>query len=208
MSHIKLMTALAVLLSLGIGTACKPPAPPVDTAAEAKLKAEEEAQEKIQAEEAAKKVAEEAAKKKAQEDAEAARVKKIQDDAEAARRAAEAALRAAAAGVLVDINFDYNKDEIRRADRAKLTAIAEFLKAFPNARIIIEGHCDERGTEDYNLALGDRRASAAKSYLVGLGISDSDNRFRLISYGKARPKVPGDSEKSWFQNRRCEFKLQ
>ncbi|MDR2562188.1 MAG: OmpA family protein [Holophagales bacterium] len=206
MSHIKLMTALAVLLSLGIGTACKPPEPAVDPAAEAA---------KLQAEEDARKAAEEA-RKKAQEE-EAARVK-AQEDArraaeEAARREAErlaaearAALQAAAASVLVDINFDYNRDEIRRADRAKLAAIAAFMKAYPDAKLIIEGHCDERGTIEYNMALGERRAFAARSYLVGLGVSET--YFRTISYGKERPKVGGESEKSWFQNRRCEFKLQ
>jgi len=211
MSHIKLLTALAVLLSLGAGIACKPPAPPVDVAAEeAKKKAEEEA----------KKKAEEEAKKKAEEEVAAAQ-KKAQDDAEAARRAAEeaarreaerraaearAAMQAAANRVLVDVNFDYNKDEIRRTDRAKLQAIAEFMKAFPEASVLIEGHCDERGTIEYNMALGDRRAFAARSYLVGLGVGEA--RFRTISYGKERPKVLGESEKSWFQNRRCEFKLQ
>jgi peptidoglycan-associated lipoprotein len=205
MSQIKLLTALAVLLSLGL-TACKQPAPP-------------EPQVDLAAEEAARKAAEDA-RRKAQEDAEAAR-RKAQEDAEAARRATEeaarreaerraaearAALQAAAAQALVDVNFDYNRDEIRRADRLKLQAIAEFMKAFPDARVRIEGHCDERGTIEYNQALGERRAFAARSYLAGLGVSES--RFSTISYGKERPKVAGDSERSWFQNRRCEFKLQ
>jgi len=206
MSHIKLMTALAVLLSLGIGTACKPPEPAVDAAAEAaRLKAEEDAR---KAAEDARRAAEEAARRKAQEDEAARRAAEEAARREAERKAAEAraALQAAAASVLVDINFDYNRDEIRRADRAKLAALAAFMKAYPDVRLIIEGHCDERGTIEYNMALGERRAFAARSYLVGLGVSESF--FRTISYGKERPKVGGESEKSWFQNRRCEFKLQ
>jgi len=205
--HIKLLTALAVLLSLGVGalsTACKPPQPaesPADVAAEeARKKAEEEAR---QAQEAA-----EAARKKAEEEAAARRAAEEAARREAERIAAEAraALQAAADQALVDVNFDYNRDEIRRADRVKLAAIAAFMKAYPNANVIIEGHCDERGTIEYNQALGERRAFAARTYLVGLGVDET--RFKTISYGKERPKVTGESEKSWFQNRRCEFKLQ
>jgi peptidoglycan-associated lipoprotein len=208
MSQIKLLTALTVLLSLGLGTACTKPLPPepaVDIAAEeARKKAEEDAIKKAQDDaEAARRAAEEAARREAERRAaeEAAR-------REAERRAAEAraALQAAAAGVLVDVNFDYNRDDIRRVDRAKLQAIAEFMKAYPEVGILIEGHCDERGTIEYNIALGERRAFAARSYLAGLGVSES--RFSTRSYGKERPKVTGDSERSWFQNRRCEFKLQ
>jgi peptidoglycan-associated lipoprotein len=204
MSHIKLLTAVALLLSVGFGTACKPPLPPeeqVDASAEE-----------------ARRLAEEEARRKAQEEAEAARraqeeadaLRKAQEDArrEAERLAAEAraALEAAAALALVDVNFDYNQDSIRRADRLKLQAIADFMKEFPVATVLIEGHCDERGTIEYNQALGERRAYAAQSYLVGLGISEA--RFTTLSFGKERPKVMGDSERSWFQNRRCEFKLQ
>jgi len=200
------MTALAVLLSLGIGTACKPPAPPVDTAAEeARLKAEEDAR-RAEEEAARKKTQEEEAARRAEEAARRATEEAARRETERKAAEARATLQAAASQVLLDINFDYNRDEIRRADRAKLVAIAEFLKAYPDARLIIEGHCDERGTIEYNMALGERRAFAARSYLVGLGVSETT--LRTISFGKERPKVAGDSEKSWFQNRRCEFKLQ
>jgi peptidoglycan-associated lipoprotein len=168
--------------------------------------------------EAARKAAEEAeAARKAVEEAEAAS-RRAEEEArrlveqqrlEAERRAAEEArqtmLRAAEAA-LVDINFEYNRSEIRRTDRVKFQAIAEFMKAFPDARVRIEGHCDERGTIEYNMALGERRAFAAKSYLVGLGIDDS--RFSTLSFGKEKPKEFGSSERSWLVNRRCEFKLQ
>jgi peptidoglycan-associated lipoprotein len=91
-------------------------------------------------------------------------------------------------------------------DKPKLQAIASFMKSFASARIMIEGHCDERGTVEYNLALGDRRAFAAQNYLSGLGV----NRDRLgtISYGKEKPKVAGQNEESYLINRRDEFKLQ
>jgi peptidoglycan-associated lipoprotein len=198
-SNIKLFTVLAVLLSLGLGVACTPPQPPVDpgpTAAE------------IEAE-AVKKAAEDEAARLAAEAAEAAR-RAEQERLEAERRAAAEEARQrllrAAEEALLDINFDYNRSEIRRADRIKFQAIAEFMKAFPEANVRIEGHCDERGTIEYNMALGERRAFAARSYLAGLGIEDS--RFSTVSFGKEKPKEFGNSERSWLANRRCEFKLQ
>ena len=112
----------------------------------------------------------------------------------------------AASAALKDINFDFDRSDIRDVDKAKLQAIASFMKSFGSARIMIEGHCDERGTVEYNLALGDRRAFAAQNYLSGLGV----NRDRLgtISYGKEKPKVMGQNEESYLVNRRDEFKLQ
>lgn len=112
----------------------------------------------------------------------------------------------AAIAAFKDINFDFDKADIRDEDKSKLQAIASFMKSFPSARIRIEGHCDERGTVEYNLALAERRAFAAQNYLSSLGV----NRDRLgtISYGKEKPKVVGQSEESYFINRRDEFKLQ
>ncbi len=112
----------------------------------------------------------------------------------------------AASAALKDINFDFDKSDIRDADKPKLQAIASFMKSFASAHIMIEGHCDERGTVEYNLALGERRAVTAQSYLAGLGV----NRDRLgtISYGKEKPKVTGQDEQSYFVNRRDEFRLQ
>ena len=112
----------------------------------------------------------------------------------------------AASAALKDINFDFDKSDIRDADKPKLQAIASFMKAFGSARIMIEGHCDERGTVEYNLALGDRRAFAAQNYLTGLGVNR--DRMGTISYGKEKPKVVGQNEESYFINRRGEFKLQ
>ncbi len=123
-------------------------------------------------------------------------------DAEAERLGA---LRKAAASVLKDINFDFDRSDIRDADKSKLQAIADFMRKYPTAKVRIEGHCDERGTNEYNLALGDRRAAAALSYLKALGVNE--DRFETISFGKERPKMTGHEEESWFVNRRDEFKL-
>ncbi len=112
----------------------------------------------------------------------------------------------AANTALKDINFDFDSSEIRDADKPKLQSVASFMKAYASARIMIEGHCDERGTVEYNLALGDRRAVAAQNYLSGLGVNR--DRMGTISYGKEKPKVTGQSEESFFANRRGEFKLQ
>ena len=99
------------------------------------------------------------------------------------------------------IYFDTDKYNIDDADMAALRAQAQWLLRYPNVRATIEGHCDERGTRDYNLALGERRANAAKNYLVGLGVSE--DRLTTISYGKERPVALGSNEAAWAKNRRA-----
>lgn len=103
--------------------------------------------------------------------------------------------------LLKDIRFDYDKYDIRREDEEILKENAAFLKKNPNMKIQIEGHCDERGTVEYNLALGERRANSAKRYLVSLGISA--DRISTISFGKERPLDPGHTEEAWARNRRA-----
>ena len=98
------------------------------------------------------------------------------------------------------VYFDYDKSSLTSEAQATLDRQAAFLKASPSFRIIIEGHCDERGTREYNLALGDRRASAVRDYLVAKGINAS--RLSTISYGKERPSVGGSNETSYALNRR------
>jgi peptidoglycan-associated lipoprotein len=98
------------------------------------------------------------------------------------------------------IFFDFDKSDIRTDARPKLDAWADWLKKYPQVTAVIEGHCDERGTREYNLALGERRASAAKNYLVAKGIDPK--RLQTISYGKERPAVLGSNEAAWAQNRR------
>jgi peptidoglycan-associated lipoprotein len=103
--------------------------------------------------------------------------------------------------LLKDIHFDYNKYDIRREDEGILKENAVFLKKNPKMKIQIEGHCDERGTTEYNLALGERRANSTKKYLVSLGITS--DRISAISYGKERPLDRGHNEEAWAKNRRA-----
>jgi len=105
---------------------------------------------------------------------------------------------------LTDVNdqrvfFDFDKYNIRPDAREGLLAQAEFLRANENVRVLLAGHCDERGTREYNLALGMRRANAAKQVLVANGVAA--NRIELVSYGKDRPWVPGTGERVWAKNR-------
>jgi peptidoglycan-associated lipoprotein len=104
---------------------------------------------------------------------------------------------------LVDIHFDFDKYAIRPRDAEILDANARWLRANANAMVLIEGHCDERGTEEYNLALGDRRAKAAIDYLVAQGIAPA--RMVTISYGKERPQCGDHNEACWAKNRRAHF---
>ncbi|MGH9437867.1 MAG: peptidoglycan-associated lipoprotein Pal [Terriglobia bacterium] len=100
-----------------------------------------------------------------------------------------------------DAYYDFDKSTIRPDATQALTADAQFLNAHPDVKFTIEGHCDERGSEEYNLGLGDRRATAAKNYLVNLGISA--DRITTISYGKDRPFCTEHTEACWQQNRRA-----
>ena len=99
------------------------------------------------------------------------------------------------------IYFDTDKYDIDGNDQAALQSQAQWLNRYPDKRATIEGHADERGTRDYNLALGERRANAAKNYLVGLGINAA--RLSTVSYGKERPVAIGSDEESWARNRRA-----
>lgn len=99
------------------------------------------------------------------------------------------------------IRFALDKYDIDDESRATLDSQAAWLTRYPQVRVTIEGHCDERGTREYNLALGDRRATAAKNYLVAKGVDPS--RLTTISYGKERPIATGSDEASWAQNRRA-----
>ncbi|MCJ2186634.1 peptidoglycan-associated lipoprotein Pal [Novosphingobium beihaiensis] len=99
------------------------------------------------------------------------------------------------------IYFDTDKYDIDSMDQAALAKQAQWLMQYPNKRVTIEGHCDERGTREYNLALGERRANAAKNYLISLGVDAS--RLSTVSYGKERPVALGSNEQAWAQNRRA-----
>jgi peptidoglycan-associated lipoprotein len=97
--------------------------------------------------------------------------------------------------------FDTDQYDLDDRDRATLDAQAQWLQRYTNVRVTIEGHADERGTRDYNLALGDRRANAAKNHLAARGVSPG--RMTVISYGKERPEALGSDESAWAQNRRA-----
>jgi peptidoglycan-associated lipoprotein len=99
--------------------------------------------------------------------------------------------------------FGLDSADLDDSGRATATANAEVLKKYPSWVVTVEGHCDERGTAEYNLALGERRATAVKTYLTSLGISPE--RVRTVSYGKEFPFNPGHSEEAWSQNRRGHF---
>ena len=99
--------------------------------------------------------------------------------------------------------FNYDEAEILPQARSVLQRNSDWMQKWPSTRISVEGHCDERGTPEYNLALGERRALAARDYLVSLGISSE--RLRTVSYGKEFPFDPGHDEEAWQRNRRAHF---
>jgi peptidoglycan-associated lipoprotein len=135
---------------------------------------------------------------------------RAREEAERRRRIAESQLGARPAtpppgsSILENVYFDFDKATL--TDQAKDTLVrnAQWLREHPQVRVQVEGHADERGTSEYNLALGERRAESVKNYLLSLGIDGS--RLVTISYGEERPADPGHNEEAWAKNRRVEFK--
>jgi len=131
--------------------------------------------------------------------------KKVTDDADMIEDVS--AIGAYAPGARIDglpiVYFEFDSFNLSSASRDALNMAADWMMANPNVRVQVEGHCDERGTTEYNLALGERRASAVRDYLVMRGVPVS--QLSTISYGEERPAVPGFDEASWAQNRRAEF---
>ena len=109
------------------------------------------------------------------------------------------------AGQFVPVYFEYDSAQVQTAERAKLEAVSASLKQNSAGGVIVEGHCDERGSREYNLALGERRAMAVRAYLVGLGLDGA--RIQTKSFGKEKPVALGHDEESWSKNRRAEFVL-
>lgn len=103
-------------------------------------------------------------------------------------------------GYLIDAYFDFDRAELRDDARTELDRDAQFLKKYPSVKVLLEGHCDDRGTEAYNLSLGEERAGKAREYLVSLGVDAQ--RIQTVSYGKERPFCDADSESCWQENRR------
>jgi peptidoglycan-associated lipoprotein len=174
------VTALAAVLFVG---ACKkepPPLPPGPTGPTAEELAE------------AQRIADSIAREAARLEAELA-----------AQRAAEAARQRARAVLTERVHFDYDMSEIRSDAEQVLRSKVEILRASPNVRIRIEGHCDERGSNEYNDALGNRRAQAVVDFFTNFGLDPS--RFATVSFGEDRPLVRASNEEAWAQNRRAEF---
>ncbi len=192
----------------------------------ARLEAERAAKERADkeaAERAAKEQAEKEAKAKAKKEAKEKELAKLQEagktsvqkDASAAQKEAskefEKSLVAKSqpgiegqvydSSLLKDIHFDFDRYEVRPEDAEILKQNAAVLQKSPKAKVQIEGHCDERGTNEYNLALGERRAASTMKYLVSLGVSP--DRMSIISYGEERPIDPASSETAWAKNRRA-----
>jgi len=124
------------------------------------------------------------------------------------------AAKAAEAGVAVteekpsrfaDVLFDFDKSALTAEGKKACQSVAEYMKKNPKAKVLIEGHCDERGAAEYNLALGERRAVAVKNYLVSLGVPKG--AISTVSFGRERPVDPGHTEEAWAKNRRAHFLL-
>lgn len=124
------------------------------------------------------------------------------EDNSAAAAAIERAAQVISDGV---VYFDFDKSDIKAESRDMLRQKAELMKAYPSIRVRIEGNCDARGTQEYNLALGERRARAAYEYLVMLGVNP--DQMEMISFGKERPAVEGTGPAVWAKNRRDDFRV-
>jgi len=191
------MKSVSLLLALGLGAAMvagascggnqppPPPAPAVDTAAE-----NQRMRDSI-----------DAANRAAQEEAERVRRQREADSLAALSRSSDE-VRSTLAAM---IHFDLDKSNVRSDDAGVLDQKVAILQANPDLRIRVGGHCDERGSDEYNLALGNRRAQAAKQYLVSHGIDAS--RIETQSWGEEKPLVDGHDESAWSQNRRAEFEV-
>ena len=104
-----------------------------------------------------------------------------------------------------DVLFDFDKSEVTEAGRKTSQVVADYMKKNPKAMLLIEGHCDERGTAEYNMALGERRATAVMNYIASLGIPKA--ALSTVSFGKEKPLDPGHNEGAWAKNRRAHFVL-
>ena len=145
------------------------------------------------------------ARRRAMQDSLDALARAREDSLARARAAAEAAQQQVTPLTLEDIHFDYDKSSLRPDAETTMSSNAAALQQHPEASVTIEGHCDERGTNEYNLALGERRAGAAKDYLVNYGIDAG--RLTTVSYGEERPLDPGHDESAWSRNRRDHFEV-
>ena len=217
-----LLAIMFIVFSVSVFiNSCAPKKPKVDQAAimreqeraaeETRLKAEEEerrkfdeamkAEQERRATEETRLKAEEEARLKAEEE-KRVEEERLKEEGEITPQVAREA-ETKAVPQLGDIHFDFDKSDIRADSREILQKNADWLQNNPDIKIQIEGHCDERGTAEYNLALGERRAMSTKKYLISLGISA--DRIYTISYGEELPIDPNHSEDAWSKNRRAHF---
>jgi peptidoglycan-associated lipoprotein len=108
-------------------------------------------------------------------------------------------------GMFPAVFFDYDSATVNPAEHSKIEQVSSYLRGAPGARLVVEGHCDERGSNEYNLGLGERRALAVRAHLINLGVEA--DRVQTASFGEERPAVMGHDESAWSQNRRAEFVL-
>jgi len=194
-ARISLLAALAVV-TVGAAACSRPaPPPPAPVINQDSIDAENA---RRAAEARARAEAEERARREAAERA-------AREAAERAERERAAALTAARNAFAMAIYYDYDKSDLKADARATLDAKLPLMRANPNVRIRIAGHTDERGSDAYNIALGQRRAAAAKRYLVDAGIAA--DRIETVSFGEDRPAAMGSNEAAWAQNRRSEFEI-
>jgi len=162
--------------------------------AEKRIKAEEEARRKKADVQRQKRIQEQRQEQARKEAARRADERRRQEEMEARNRFEE-----------TDIYFDYNESTLRWDSQEELKIKAEWMRTHPGANIIIEGHCDERGSAAYNIALGERRAETAKNFIVDLGVESE--RIETVSFGEERPVDPSSSEEAWSRNRRAHFMI-
>ena len=199
-----LLLMLTIVLSFALVFAgCAKKAAVKETAEEKQVVAEKKAAAETEEEKAAKEKAMKEAELREQERQKAEREKAEKEKAEAAAAAAPAVVSPIAG--FEYIYFDFDKYNIKPEARETLKKVADWLNAKENSdyNLVIEGNCDERGTVEYNLALGERRAQSAMKYLANLGVAK--DRMSTISYGKERPVDPGHNEEAWAKNRNDHF---
>lgn len=200
--NIRLPIIATLAASVLIVSACAPAVPPTPPAPVINQDSIDAAAAARAAEAAA---AAERARREAEERARMEREAAERAAAERARMAAEAAVNAARTAFASAIYYDYDKSALTDAARATLNAKLPLLRANAGVRIRVAGHTDERGSDSYNVALGQRRAAAAKRFLVDQGIAA--DRIETVSFGEERPAAMGSDETAWSRNRRAEFEI-
>ena len=198
-----LLAIMFIVFSVSIFiNSCAPKKPKVDQAAIMKEQQRAAEEKRLTAEEEERRKFDEAMKAEQKRKAEEEAKLKAEEEEEIKPQIAREA-ETKVVPQLDDIHFDFDKSDIRTDAREILQKNADWLQNNPDIKIQIEGHCDERGTAEYNLALGERRAMSTKKYLISLGISA--DRIYTISYGEELPIDPNHSEDSWTKNRRAHF---